>query len=284
MILAKTSRRRSRLNTLMVTFVACMAFTLGGFATVGVMKVVNFLKGETAQTLASADVVTPIEVTQPADVTRTTPPTLLAVATETAEEPAALVTNEAPAIDLAEEPLIIPTSIDDILNGPELELLKSASVAGAYDLIAVDQGGATRVALHFRDIEDVAQLLRAKIDAATNVGTIQAGHAVLADALGTDTDSLVFQLLQASLTQGSADETGAARLLRQEAFAASDARTETIDGKKVYVVRPFDSLAYISLQFYGNTQSAQQILAANRDQLSTPADLRSGMFLIIPNA
>ena len=55
-----------------------MAFALGGFATVGVMKVANFLKGEPAQTQASVTVET--EDLEPAEVTRTTPPTLLAVA------------------------------------------------------------------------------------------------------------------------------------------------------------------------------------------------------------
>ena len=51
---------------------------------------------------------------------------------------------------------------------------------------------------------------------------------------------------------------------------------------RTYVVRPGDTLAKISLRFYGTTRNYMRIYDANRDQLSSPSRVEVGQTLIIP--
>ncbi|MBX9792163.1 MAG: LysM peptidoglycan-binding domain-containing protein [Pirellulales bacterium] len=51
---------------------------------------------------------------------------------------------------------------------------------------------------------------------------------------------------------------------------------------RVYRVQDGDTLAAISRKFFGDAQKHQEILAANRDQLTDAAALRPGMVLVIP--
>ncbi|MFW2541056.1 LysM peptidoglycan-binding domain-containing protein [Primorskyibacter sp. 2E107] len=49
-----------------------------------------------------------------------------------------------------------------------------------------------------------------------------------------------------------------------------------------YTVKPGDSLPGIAFRFYGTTVAYFQIIDANPDQLTEPADLKAGMVLTIP--
>ena len=51
---------------------------------------------------------------------------------------------------------------------------------------------------------------------------------------------------------------------------------------RTYVVRPGDTLAKISLRFYGTTRNYMRIYNANRDRLASPSRIEVGQTLIIP--
>jgi nucleoid-associated protein YgaU len=71
--------------------------------------------------------------------------------------------------------------------------------------------------------------------------------------------------------------------MSRKAFAASNAGTTVEDGMRVYTVRAGDSLAYISLQFFGVLNAYTRILEANRDTLQSPDKIQVGQRLIIPS-
>lgn len=60
-----------------------------------------------------------------------------------------------------------------------------------------------------------------------------------------------------------------------------DSPRET-SGSRTYVVRSGDTLSKISGRFYGTTGRYMEIYDANRDQLSSPTNIRVGQTLIIP--
>jgi len=71
--------------------------------------------------------------------------------------------------------------------------------------------------------------------------------------------------------------------MSRRAFAASSAKTRDVKGERVYIVEPGDSLAYISLQFYGKPSEFDRIFEANRSVLSSPDRIQIGQRLIIPS-
>lgn len=253
----------------MVTIVAIFALMIGGLLTLGVMQVMNFLNPET-EAVATADTV---DFENATEVTRTTTPTPLAL-TETAP-------TEGQVVEVLLAVSETPVAINE---GDEMSALTSTIVDGGYDFIVVDHGDATRITLHYGDAETAAVSSRMRLIAQSAEGTIDPGFAIYADGKGVDADTLLYELIEGRLASGSNDEISAAHQLRRSAFAASDAKTINVEGRQIYTVRPHDSLAYIALQFFGSTKSARQLLAANKDVLTSPADLRSGMQLIIPNA
>ncbi|NNK16378.1 MAG: LysM peptidoglycan-binding domain-containing protein [Sulfitobacter sp.] len=100
-----------------------------------------------------------------------------------------------------------------------------------------------------------------------------------------DLDTLLFNLIQTSLAEdGTPEGAEAAREMSRRAFAASDAKTQEVKGDRVYTVEPGDSLAYISLQFYGRPNAYLRIFEANRETLRSPDLIKIGQRLIIPKA
>ncbi len=260
-----------------------MAFALGAMATVGVMKVVDFFQ---PNAIAANEAITPVQNVESVEVTRTSPQTLLAVVEEVDPIPEPVVASAfvTPVARPERLNLEIPTSFEDIVSSSEAEALAIATTIGAYELIAEDFGTATRIALYYPDAEKTAIALRHRISLASDAGLLDDRYAHLADGAGVDSQTLLFGLIQTKLALGNADDVRASQVLRQKAFAASDARTELVEGSQVYVVRPGDSLAYIALQFYGSTRSAEQIFLTNKDVIGTPEALTTGMRLIIPSA
>lgn len=78
--------------------------------------------------------------------------------------------------------------------------------------------------------------------------------------------------------------------LEQRLGACESARTQLVEtlqrqapaNRTLYQVRPSDSLASISLRFYGRPDQWRSIFAANRHLLDNPDRLTPGMALIIP--
>jgi nucleoid-associated protein YgaU len=101
---------------------------------------------------------------------------------------------------------------------------------------------------------------------------------------------LLFDLVERALENGTLAEQEAGEKMREVARAMLAAEVDTQEdlatfdaaGDRYYVVESGDSLARISLQFYGDTRSFQLIFDANRDQLTSPEQINIGQRLLIP--
>jgi nucleoid-associated protein YgaU len=51
---------------------------------------------------------------------------------------------------------------------------------------------------------------------------------------------------------------------------------------RTYVVQPHDTLALIARKLFGDIERQRELMAANRQQLRSPSDLRPGMLLVVP--
>ena len=66
------------------------------------------------------------------------------------------------------------------------------------------------------------------------------------------------------------------------AGAETEAATQPPVRNEIYVVEPGDSLAYIALKYYGDSESYRIIYNANRSKIDSPDRIRPGQRLIIP--
>ncbi len=170
-----------------------------------------------------------------------------------------------------------------VLNRDKLTMLRDYVLAGDYTVKSVERHGKERLCLQIPQgnvtPDEAADLIRA----AAERGEIELPEA-LSTADGTfDADTLIFNLVQTSLaTDGTERGAEAAREMSRRAFAASNAKTRKVEGERVYIVEPGDSLAYLSLQFYGQPSSYDRIFQANRNILSSPDKIQIGQRLIIP--
>jgi nucleoid-associated protein YgaU len=96
-------------------------------------------------------------------------------------------------------------------------------------------------------------------------------------------DTMMFNLVQTSLANdGTIEGAEAAREMSRKIFAASIVQSIEVAGQRIYIVKPGDSLAYISLQFYGKPSDFERIFEANREMLQSPEHIQIGQQLIIP--
>ncbi len=170
-----------------------------------------------------------------------------------------------------------------IVNRNKLRMLREGVLAGVYTVKASTDGGVNRLVLSTVNAEmtraSVSNLLRA----AAARGEIEVPAALTTADGDVDTDTMLFNLIQTSLMQdGTAEGAEAAREMSRRAFAASNAKTRKIKGERVYTVKPGDSLAYLSLQFYGRPDAYLRIFEANRELLKSPDLIQIGQRLIIP--
>lgn len=176
------------------------------------------------------------------------------------------------------------TQQQDILNRDKLHSLRESVLAGAYTVKTVVRNGQERLCLRvFKDNvsqDEAADMLQQ---------AAERGDIVLPPSINTadgtfDADTLIFNLVQTSLAN---DGTEAGRLAAEEmgrrAAEASRAKSERVSGLRVYLVEPGDSLAYISLQFYGKPKDYLRIFEANRNILTSPDEIQIGQRLIIPS-
>ena len=171
-----------------------------------------------------------------------------------------------------------------IANRNQLRMLTEGVVAGLYSVTSEsDDGSGSRIALQPRNAANTAAQLEGILAAAAASGEIDVPDAINTSDGDIDPQTLLFDIVQRSLANGSAEEIEAARELQLRAFAASSAETQTIDGERFYTVESGDSLAYIALQFYGATNEYGRIFDANRDKLTSPDKVQIGQRLRIPN-
>ena len=170
-----------------------------------------------------------------------------------------------------------------ILNRDKLRILREGVLSGDYTVRTVKRHGKDRLCLRMPILsvsqDEAADLIR---DAAAR------GEIDLPESLSTadgdfDADTLIFNLVQTSLANDGTEEgRKAAEEMRRRASAASEAKTKKVKGQRVYEVTAGDSLAYISLQFYGQPSAYLKIFEANRNILKSPDKIQVGQRLIIP--
>lgn len=171
----------------------------------------------------------------------------------------------------------------EIVSRNKLRMLREGVLAGLYSVDSTADNGEKRIVLTTVNAELTGQTMANVLRKAGEDGIIEI-PASLSTAEGTvDMDTLLFNLVQTSLaTDGTTAGAEAAREMSRRAFAASSAKTRDVKGERVYVVEAGDSLAYISLQFYGKPSEFDRIFEANRTVLSSPDRIQIGQRLIIP--
>ena len=199
-------------------------------------------------------------------VTRAQSPDLLAITTPAAAFAPSTAIPSASAVLAAR----IPTSAPDarpqadkiaqaiaIVNRNKMRMLTEGVVAGQYTVTAdAADGQGTRIALNSinaASVASVANELESILSQAAANGDIDVPGSVSASGGAIDSKTLLFDLVQRRLEDGSEKEIDAAEEMSRWAFEASAAKTQLVNGQRYYTVEQGGSLAYISLQFYGST-------------------------------
>ena len=165
----------------------------------------------------------------------------------------------------------------------KMRMLREGVLAGVYTVTAKEDNGSKRLVLSTINAELTRASMGNLLLKAAKEGKIEIPASLNTADGQIDMDTLLFNLIQTSLaTDGTPEGAEAASEMSRRAFAASSAKTRQIKGERIYVVESGDSLAYISLQFYGRPNAYQRIFDANRDQLASPDRIRIGQRLIIP--
>jgi nucleoid-associated protein YgaU len=169
--------------------------------------------------------------------------------------------------------------------------LVTAVVKGNYDIHTnyKDADFSGRIRFEFVGHEEDQTELERFLAAAAENGIVKHSNAVVSSDGSVNGHILLFDLVERALENGTPEEQRAGAKIRREAQAllaktAPTAATANADGEEFYVVESGDSLAYIALQFYGNTNDFERIYQANRAQISQPDKIRVGQRLRIPKA
>ena len=172
-----------------------------------------------------------------------------------------------------------------IVNRNKLRMLREGVMAGVYTVKARDDGNGKRLVLETINAEMTRQSMGNLLLEAARKGELEIPASLNTADGNVDLDTLLFNLIQTSLAEdGTPEGAEAAREMSRRAFAASDAKTQQVKGDRIYTVEPGDSLAYISLQFYGRPNAYLRIFEANREILRSPDLIKIGQRLIIPKA
>ena len=163
-----------------------------------------------------------------------------------------------------------------IVNRNKMRMLTEGVVAGQYTVTAdAADGQGTRIALNSINAASVANELESILSQAAANGDIDVPGSVSASGGAIDSKTLLFDLVQRRLEDGSEKEIDAAEEMSRWAFEASAAKTQLVNGQRYYTVEQGGSLAYISLQFYAapmnNKQSSKRTAALSR----APTEFRS---------
>lgn len=169
--------------------------------------------------------------------------------------------------------------------------LVTAVVNGEYDIHTnyEDEDFSGRIHFAFVGHEEDQTELERLLAAAAEEGIVRHSKAVVDGNGRVNGHILLFDLVERALENGTVEEqrAGAEMMRKAQEMLAKDVvvgEPTNAQGDKIYVVEPGDSLAYIALQFYGNTNDYTRIFEANRNQIVQPNDIRVGQRLRIPNA
>ena len=308
---------------LMPLMVGCGAFAIGAGLTFGYVQWSAQQKQLQLMTQMVEKLQQPAAAPAPVDVTtRNVPADLLSVAQEAvAEAPAAApapaevipatAAAPSPADELARttadriralvarsnDPLVSAALAQDAARRETMSVaiqgvneLAEAAVAGQYTLTAVEGGGGVRMSFPSR-ADDQAQL-EALLSSAAGADMIAFNASVKGSDGSYDGKIILFDLIERALVNGTPEERRTGEQIRQEALALLGTTNRAIaqvapadaTGERIYTVEPGDSLAYISLQFYGRTNAYLRIYEANRAKLSSPDNIQIGQKLVIPSA
>lgn len=263
----------------------------GMMAAVGVIGFLAFVLGIMA-TLKfsgpSAPVAMPI-MAPPAEsaetetsVTRQQSPDLISTGSGLVQQ-AAVVAPSTPALSPEETMRAHSMNAQAAVNRNKLRMLREGVLAGVYTVTLQQQDGFERLVLTTINADLSRKTMGKVLQEAADKGRIKISKSLHSANGQTDMDTMLFYLVQTSLiNDGTADGAEAAREMSRRAFAASKAKTQLVGGQRIYEVQAGDSLAYLSLQFYGRPSAYDRILDANRDQLGAPDDIQIGQRLIIP--
>lgn len=171
----------------------------------------------------------------------------------------------------------------NIVSRNKLRMLREGVLAGVYTVETVTENGQKRIVLKTINADLTSKTMGDLLKKAADEGRIEIPASLNTADGNVDMDTLLFNLVQTSLAEDGTEEGAeAARELSRRAFAASNAKTQAVKGERIYVVEAGDSLAYISLQFYGRPSDYNRIFEANRSSLKTPDRIQIGQRLIIP--
>jgi len=258
-----------RTSPLLVAGIAVGSFVIGGLATIGLISIPQLLRGT-----ETAAVVAPSTIPMAPEATRAATPGLLDVTTPTVN---AVATPEVVAAAPAATASI--PSATSVLGSVTPEVSQKSKEEAIAEAIAI----ANRNKMRMLTEGVVAGLYSVSVETDGAQGNRIGLNSINAASAAEDSQTLLFDIVQRALEKGNADEIAAAQEMRRRAFASSGAETEVVSGKRYYVVESGDSLAYISLQFFGNTGAYTHIFEANRDVLQTPNQIQIGQRLVIPN-
>ncbi|MGJ5618109.1 LysM peptidoglycan-binding domain-containing protein [Sulfitobacter sp. MF3-043] len=170
-----------------------------------------------------------------------------------------------------------------IVSRNKLRMLREGVLAGVYTVSVNTENAQDRIVLKTINADLTSKTMANLLQKAADEGRIELPASLNTADGNVDMDTLLFNLVQTSLAEDGTEEGAeAAREMSRRAFAASRAKTREIEGKRIYVVEPGDSLAYLSLQFYGRPSDYHRIFQANRPLLKSPDLIQIGQRLIIP--
>ena len=170
-----------------------------------------------------------------------------------------------------------------IISRNKMRMLREGVLANLYTIKSSNENGRKRIVLRTVNADLTQKSMENLLLDAADKGLIEIPQSLNTADGKVDMETLLFNLVQTSLANdGTAEGAAAAREMSRRAFAASSAKTRDVKGERVYIVEPGDSLAYISLQFYGKPSDYDRIFDANRTVLESPDRIQIGQRLIIP--
>lgn len=170
------------------------------------------------------------------------------------------------------------------ISRDKLRMIREGVLGGAYSVKAIKRKGRERLCLRLENGDVSREEVELILQTAIENGEFEVPDALRQVGGEADVDTLLFNFVQTSLANDGTEEGAqAAKEMGRRAFAASKAKTTKDKKGRVYVVEPGDSLAYISLQFYGKPSDFKKIFEANRALLRSPDHIQVGQRLIIPS-
>jgi nucleoid-associated protein YgaU len=172
----------------------------------------------------------------------------------------------------------------EILSDVKLRILREGILADSYDIEPYQREGIQRVRVRIPSVPLIDTASSELFFEGVARGDIEMPPSLLTSSGDVDVEAMIFSLVPKSFMNDKTPVASEAALdMSRKVFAASPARTETVDGTRYYTVQRGDSLAYIAMQFYGRPAAFDRILEVNRNTFQSPDKIQTGQRLIIPS-